>query len=147
MARRRARAAACMMLLRGRSGTRLTWATAASWSVRAASKVVPRCAMNMNMHLNTNGYKMASRRNDQPDNSSTRASYKPTTASTITSIISQFLQQLGILPQAILDLLILSTLIPHFLSSYFAMFRGKSFDTSKDIPDLSGKVILVTGGM
>ncbi|OCL11476.1 oxidoreductase-like protein [Glonium stellatum] len=26
------------------------------------------------------------------------------------------------------------------------MFGGKSFDTSKDIPDLSGKVILVTGG-
>ena len=90
---------------------------------------------------------MASHRHDQPDNNSTQASYKPNTASKITSIISQFLQQLGILPQAILDLLILSTLIPHFLSSYFAMVRGKSFDTSKGIPDLSGKVILVTGGM
>ena len=90
---------------------------------------------------------MACHKHDQLDNNSTQASYKPTTASTITSIISQFLQQLGILPQAILDLLILSTLIPHFLSSYFAMFRGKSFDTSKDIPDLSGRVILVTGSM
>jgi hypothetical protein len=27
------------------------------------------------------------------------------------------------------------------------MFSGKSFNPAKDIPDLSGKVVLVTGGM
>ena len=118
-----------------------------SWSVRCGIQSCPAMRNECEHALKHNGYKMASRRHDQPDNNSTRASYKPTTASTIASIISQFLQQLGILPQAILDLLILSTLIPHFLSSYFAMSGGKSFDTSKDIPDLSGKVILVTGGM
>lgn len=28
----------------------------------------------------------------------------------------------------------------------FGLFGGKSFDPEKDIPDLSGKVIIVTGG-
>lgn len=32
------------------------------------------------------------------------------------------------------------------MAGMFGLF-GKAFDVDKDIPDLSGKVILVTGGM
>lgn len=38
----------------------------------------------------------------------------------------------------------LTSVLPHFISR--AMFSSKSFNPEKDIPDLSGKVILVTGG-
>jgi hypothetical protein len=44
-------------------------------------------------------------------------------------------------------LLVFNFLLPELQDSALNMFGGKSFNPAKDISDLSGKVVLLTGGM
>lgn len=64
---------------------------------------------------------------------------------------SSIFNQPSIISDVLEVVLIVFGLLPHFAVDVYtyimAWFGSKTFEPAKDIPDLSGKVILVTGGM
>jgi hypothetical protein len=71
---------------------------------------------------------------------------RSSTSSRLSSFLSSSTGFLSNIHHIVLDTISILLLVPHFIEALFDM-GGVKFEHARDIPDLSGKVILVTGGM